>query len=606
VTAASSLPTGTYAMRITAVDTVGISKSSSVNIVVGLSSAASPTVSSAESSMTVGGVVHLSASVLSSATGTMAFKYGSTTISGCGTVAITSGTSTCDWTTSTTSGSPFSITAVYSGDGSYATSTSAAISMTVIAAGSFSYATQNKVFGEGASVTPTITGGAGNYTSWTIVNSTDSNSVVGIYINSSGVVSISNNLGVGNYLMNISANDSNGIAGSGTLQIFITQANSSMTLSVKTVDGQTLTGGTLGRQVRIVALFNVPVTGSVTISDARGSICSTFAFNGSAECWWGPSNATYSPYSLTATFAGNSTASTSNTLSNFAWNPAMSVVHADTSVETGRSASITPTVSGGTGAPSTWTWGIAQYFTGNSIGGITINSSGVISIAGSLKPDTYTMSVSSYDLAGANFTNYVVITVSEVISPSISISVPSETTTVGSAISGYTISNSGGSVSSYSIDHSLPSGLTFNPSTGAISGTPTETTTALIFTLSASNFGGIDTATYTLTITSSGGGGSATISIALTGGALVAAKGTAVNVIATISVSGKVKFLANGKPLAGCTALSGSSTVTCSWKPTVQGQNVALTAILNPNSNSYSIVKSAALNVGVGRRTGRR
>jgi hypothetical protein len=38
----------------------------------------------------------------------------------------------------------------------------------------------------------------------------------------------------------------------------------------------------------------------------------------------------------------------------------------------------------------------------------------------------------------------------------------------------------------------------------------------------------------------------------------------------------------------------------------VQGQTVSLSAILNPTSNSYSSVKSAALNVGVGRRTGRR
>jgi hypothetical protein len=67
-----------------------------------------------------------------------------------------------------------------------------------------------------------------------------------------------------------------------------------------------------------------------------------------------------------------------------------------------------------------------------------------------------------------------------------------------------------------------------------------------------------------------------------------------------------VKFMVNGKVIGGCAAKSATTSATCSWKPTVQGQSVALTAILNPTSSSYSNVRSSALNVGVGRRTGRR
>jgi hypothetical protein len=351
--------------------------------------------------------------------------------------------------------------------------------------------------------------------------------------------------------------------------------------------------------------------GSITFSDARGTICNAFASNLVGECWWAPTDATYSPYAITASFGGNSdgTAATSNTITNFTWNAPMSVSHANTRVETGKTVTITPTVSGGTGSPSSWDWGISQYLTGNSIGGITINSSGVISISGSILPDTYTMVVSSGDLAGTFYYNNVTITVSDLVAPDISISSTSETVTAGSAITGYTITNTGSDVTSYEIDQSLPSGLSFSASTGRITGTPTETATSLVFTLTANNFAGQDTATYTLTISAAGGGGGgggATITISLTGGATTAAKGSAITITATISVSGKVKFLANGKVIGGCASKTGSSSATCSWKPAIQGQSVALTAILNPTSSSYSNVRSSALNVGVGRRTGRR
>lgn len=610
VSASSAVATGTYAMRVTATDTVGITKSVTVNVVVGLSSAASPTVTSAESTMTAGGVVHLTASVISAATGTIAFKYGSTTITGCGTVAISSGTASCDWTTSTAAGSPFSVTAVYSGDGSYSTATSSAISVTVVAAATFTYTSQSKQFGDLTYVTPVISGGVGPFTSWSVVNSADSQSVGGVYINQAGVVTISTAAAVGTYTLAVTATDANSISGSGTLSLTIAQATTTMTLSAKTVDGRVLTSGTLGRQVRLVVAFNIPVMGSVTISDARGTICTTFAGSYSAECWWAPSDATYAPYALTATFGGNSngTAATSNTLTNFTWNPAMSVAHANTSVETGKTVTITPTTSGGTGAVSTWSWGISQYFTGYSIGGITINSSGVIRVAGSVEPATYSMVVQSGDLAGTFYNSNVTITVSDVVAPDITLSLSSETVTVGSAITGFTITNAGSEVDSYSIDQSLPNGLTFSSSTGLISGTPTETTTSLIITLSASNFGGIDTATYTLTVNASGGGGggSATITISLTGGSATAAKGTPVTITATVNTAGKVKFLANGKVIGGCAAKNASNSATCSWKPAVQGQSVALTAILNPTSGSYATVKSSTLYVGVVRRTGRR
>ena len=607
VSASSSVATGTYAMRVSATDTVGISKASLMTIVVGLSSAANPVVNADKFSTTAGGTIVLTANVLNAATGTIAFKVGGTSISGCSTVSISSGVAYCNWATSTSSGSPFSVTAVYSGDSSYSTATSSAISISVAPAATFTYAPVTKVFGTETSTAVSISGGVGNFTNWDVVLASDSSAVTGLYINSAGLITVSAGVAAGNYLLAITADDQNGITGSGTLQLTITQATTTISLSAQTITGTVLTGGTLGRQVRLVASMNVPVGGSVVISDAYGTICTVFAFSTNGECWWAPANAARSPYALTAVFAGNSnaTAATSNTLTNFVWNAAISVSHSNRTVETGKSTTITPTVSGGTGSLSAWNWGITQAITGDAIGGISIGSNGVISVGTSVKPAEYAMVVSAADLAGAFYYSNVTITVADTTAPDITLSVSTVTMNVGDAFTPYTITNSGSDVDSYSIDQSLPGGLSFSTSSGAISGTPTETATALVITLTASNFAGSDTATLTLTINPLAGGGSS-ITISLTGGANTAVKGTAVTITATVNVAGKVKFYANGKVIGGCAAKSATTSATCSWKPSVQGQSVLLTALLDPTSNSYSNVKSAALNVGVTRRTGRR
>ncbi|WMW77321.1 putative Ig domain-containing protein [Flavobacterium sp. 20NA77.7] len=60
--------------------------------------------------------------------------------------------------------------------------------------------------------------------------------------------------------------------------------------------------------------------------------------------------------------------------------------------------------------------------------------------------------------------------------------------------------NSGGVVTSYSISPSLPIGLSFNTSTGAISGTPTVAAATADYTITASNIGGSTSATINITV----------------------------------------------------------------------------------------------------------
>ena len=84
--------------------------------------------------------------------------------------------------------------------------------------------------------------------------------------------------------------------------------------------------------------------------------------------------------------------------------------------------------------------------------------------------------------------------------PNISLSSSSETANQISPITGYSITNTGSAISSYSISGSLPTGVTFSTGTGLIAGTPTQTGTFAV-TITATGTTGTSSATYTLTVT---------------------------------------------------------------------------------------------------------
>ncbi len=612
VSVASNVSAATYAMRVNTTDTVGITKSVLLTIVVGVSGGASTTVSADKSATTVGATVNLRATVVSAATGSIAFKYGSTTISGCGTVAISSGVATCAWTPASASGSPFTVTAVYSGDSNFSTNTSAGQTITVNAVGSFTYTAQNYDFGSERTISVSTSGGTGSFSTWTVINNSDSQSDYRVTINDVGRIAIANTLPVGTYTFTISATDEEGISGSGAIAITVTKSTPTVTLSAKMINGVAVTSGTLGKQVRLVVNLSTPAGGQATISGNSSTICTVFISNGAGECWWSPSDASGSPFTVSASYAGTTDANSgnSNQITNFVWNPTLSLSYSNRSVEVGKTATISPTIVGGTGTRTSWNWSIYRAITFDSIGGISVSNSGVISIGASVQPDTYTMTIGAIDLADATEYANVTIVIGDQVAPEISLSSSSETATVSSALTGFTITNGGSDVGAYSIEGSLPAGLSFNTGTGLISGTPTETLTVTTFVISASNYAGLDTATFTLTVNASGGGGGggggATITISLAGGVITAAKGTPIAVTASVNVTGRVSFYINGKPIGGCASRHTTSSVSCTWKPTTQGQSVTLSALLRPSSSNYTNARSNLLQVGVGRRTGRR
>ena len=156
---------------------------------------------------------------------------------------------------------------------------------------------------------------------------------------------------------------------------------------------------------------------------------------------------------------------------------------------------LTPTVSGG-GA-------VTNYSISPALpAGLVLNATtGIISgtPTSASAQRTYTVTASN---AGGSTSTTLAITVNNPPAPTgLSYTTPN-TLLLGRAITNLTPTVSGGAVSSYFINPSLPAGLTLNASTGVISGTPTVISTQRTYTITASNAGGSTTATISLSVIS--------------------------------------------------------------------------------------------------------
>jgi hypothetical protein len=83
--------------------------------------------------------------------------------------------------------------------------------------------------------------------------------------------------------------------------------------------------------------------------------------------------------------------------------------------------------------------------------------------------------------------------------PAFTLSSSSETRTVNTAATGFTINSTGGAIASFAIN-ATPAGMSFSTSTGALSGTPTTVASATAYTVTATNASGSATQTFTLTV----------------------------------------------------------------------------------------------------------
>ncbi|MFN8010977.1 MAG: putative Ig domain-containing protein [Holophagaceae bacterium] len=122
--------------------------------------------------------------------------------------------------------------------------------------------------------------------------------------------------------------------------------------------------------------------------------------------------------------------------------------------------------------------------------GLSLNpSTGVITGTPTAVAATATYTVTGTNTGGSTTVD-LVLTVNDVPPSSLAYGTNPAVYTRGTAIATNTPSASGGAVVSYGVSPALPAGLSLNPTTGAITGTPTAITPTATYTVTATNSGG--------------------------------------------------------------------------------------------------------------------
>ena len=189
----------------------------------------------------------------------------------------------------------------------------------------------------------------------------------------------------------------------------------------------------------------------------------------------------------------------------------------------------------------------------------------------------------------------VVITILAAPAPDISPSVTALIATQAVAITPITIdAAAGGAVDSYSINPDLPAGLSINPSTGEISGTPTAVAGEQTYTITATNAAGDDSASVTITV-------NAVPIIAADPHTLIATVGTAITPTSITNTGGPVTSYTisrgNGQSLEANTGLVfDTSTGSISGTPTMAADRLFYTISA---TNAPNFAHSASIDITI-------
>ena len=132
--------------------------------------------------------------------------------------------------------------------------------------------------------------------------------------------------------------------------------------------------------------------------------------------------------------------------------------------------------------------------------GLTLDpSTGVISGTPTAVSGTKSYTVTATNGSGSTSVS-VSITVNDAAPANLVYATNPAVYTRGRAITANTPTSSGGAVTSYSVSPALPVGLSLDPITGVISGTPTDVTPEATYTVTATNSGGNATASLSISV----------------------------------------------------------------------------------------------------------
>ena len=160
---------------------------------------------------------------------------------------------------------------------------------------------------------------------------------------------------------------------------------------------------------------------------------------------------------------------------------------------------------------------IISYTVTSFPGGVkaTVNRStaGTIEISGLASLATYTFTITANNIAGSSVSSsasssittlappppVVVEPTPALAAPTFTLSSSSETVIVDMAATGFRIVSTGGAIASFAIN-ATPAGMSFNTSTGALTGTPTSVAGATTYIVTATNTSGTASRTFVLTV----------------------------------------------------------------------------------------------------------
>jgi gliding motility-associated-like protein len=236
--------------------------------------------------------------------------------------------------------------------------------------------------------------------------------------------------------------------------------------------GQTITPVTPTNSGGVVSTYSISpsLPGGLVFDPATGTISGTPGEIKAATT-----------YTITATNSGGSTTTTFTLTVN---DIAPSTLSYASPIVLERGIAILPI------GPSTSGGTITSYTISPALpSGLTLNAStGVIS-----GTPTVVSPRTTYTITGSNVTGSLTATMDIIVNdaPPVNFTYPTPPIYyLNTAITPLTPSNSGGTPAGYSISPALPAGLSFNTSTGVISGTPTAITPSATYVVTASNFVG--------------------------------------------------------------------------------------------------------------------
>ena len=199
--------------------------------------------------------------------------------------------------------------------------------------------------------------------------------------------------------------------------------------------------------------------------------------------------------------------------------------------------------------------------------------------------------------------------------PAFTLTSSSESRVVNTAATGFSVSSTGGAISSFAISPAAPAGMSFNTSTGAFTGTPTTVATATTYTITATNSTGSTTRAFSFTVTAASAT-SAAITTQPTGATSGSVLGTqpvirivdaSGNTVTTSSVNVVASIASGTGTLTGTTTVAAVNGIATFTNLVITGTAGTFTLTFTPTSltpatsNSFTISARAnqiAINAG--------